>query len=71
MWVNLAELRRRVPDSKGNTLPVDLKSVTYELRDLNPGGRNLNVGGLAGESRNKLRAWSFTGGALSAVVSRD
>ena len=48
MWVNLAQLiRNRVADRKGNTLPVDLKTVTYELRDLSPGVGNLNVGGLA------------------------
>ena len=46
MWVNLNQLiRNRVPDRKGNLLPVDLKSVTYELRDLTPGGRNLSTGG--------------------------
>ena len=31
MWVNLNQLiRNRVPDRKGNLLPVDLKSVTYD-----------------------------------------
>ncbi len=48
MWVNLARLvRDRVADRNGNTLPVDLKSVTYELRDLAPGLGSLSVGSLA------------------------
>ncbi|MGA7752520.1 MAG: hypothetical protein WCB05_06810, partial [Candidatus Sulfotelmatobacter sp.] len=35
MWVNLAKLiRNRTADRSGNTLPVDLTNVTYELRDL-------------------------------------
>ena len=39
MWVNLAQLiRNRVPDRKGNVLPVDLKSVTYDVQDLTAGG---------------------------------
>lgn len=47
MWVNLAQLiRSRVPDRKGNVLPVDLKSATYELQDLTPGLGNLNAGSL-------------------------
>ncbi len=48
MWINLTQLiRNRVADRNGNTLPVDLKTVTYELRDLSPGVGNLHVGGLA------------------------
>jgi hypothetical protein len=48
MWVNVAELvRNRVPDRKGNTLPADLSSVTYDLRDLTPGGHGLMVNALA------------------------
>jgi len=48
MWVNIAELvRNRVPDRKGNTLPADLSSVTYDLRDLTPGGHGLMVNALA------------------------
>jgi hypothetical protein len=35
MWVNVADLiRNRVADRKGNLLPVDLSTGTYELRDL-------------------------------------
>src|SRR5271157_2963770 len=42
MWVNLGHLiRNRVADRRGNTLPVDVSSVTYDLRDLAPGGRSL------------------------------
>jgi hypothetical protein len=37
MWMNLADLiHNRVADRKGNTLPVDVNSVTYDLRDLTP-----------------------------------
>lgn len=48
MWINLSQLiRNRVADRNGNTLPVDVKTVTYELRDLSPGVGNLHVGALA------------------------
>jgi hypothetical protein len=48
MWVNLSQLvRQRIPDRTGNTLPVDVSSVTYDLRDLTPGGHSLTVGELA------------------------
>jgi hypothetical protein len=51
MWVNIAELvRNRVPDRNGNTLPVDLGSVTYDLRDLTPGGHGLMVNALAADA---------------------
>lgn len=47
MWVNIAQLvRDRVVDHNGNTLPIDIGAVTYELQDLAPGLGNLNVGGL-------------------------
>jgi len=48
MWVNLAQLvRQRIPDRKGNELPTDVGSVTYDLRDLTPGGHNLIANELA------------------------
>ncbi len=48
MWINLTQLiRNRVADRSGNTLPVDLKTGTYELRDLSPGVGHLQVDGLA------------------------
>ena len=51
MWVNLAQLiRNRVPDRKGNVLPVDLQSVTYELRDLTPAGHGLIANAMALDS---------------------
>ncbi len=51
MWVNIAELiHDRVPDRKGNTLPVDLTSVTYDLRDLTPGGHGLMANALAADT---------------------
>jgi hypothetical protein len=44
MWVNLAQLvRQRVPDRKGNTLPIDVSSVTYDLRDLTESSHSLTV----------------------------
>lgn len=48
MWVNLAQLiRNRVADRKGNTLPLDVNAVTYDLRDLSPGSHNLIANELA------------------------
>jgi hypothetical protein len=48
MWVNLAQLvHNRVPDRKGNTLPADLNSVTYDLQDLTPGGHGLIANAVA------------------------
>ncbi len=48
MWVNLAQLvRQRIPDRKGNTLPVDVSGTTYDLQDLSPGGHSLTIGELA------------------------
>lgn len=48
MWVNLAQLiRNRVADRKGNILPLDVNSVTYDLRDLTPGGHSLTANALA------------------------
>jgi hypothetical protein len=48
MWVNLAQLvRQRIPDRKGNTLPVDVSSVTYDLRDLTQRSHSLTMGELA------------------------
>lgn len=46
MWLNLADLiHHSVPDSKGNMLPADITSGTYDLEDLNPGlGGNLIEG---------------------------
>ncbi len=44
MWLNLAQLiRSRVADRSGNTLPVDMSSATYELRDLTPQGHGLSI----------------------------
>jgi hypothetical protein len=46
MWLNFGNLiRHSVPDRKGNILPTDLTSGTYDLEDLNPGiGGNLIEG---------------------------
>jgi len=37
----------RVPDRKGNILPVGVDSATYDLRDLTPGSHNLMANGMA------------------------
>jgi hypothetical protein len=49
MWPNLADLiHHSVPDRKGNALPADVTSGTYDLEDLNPGlGGNLIEGKVA------------------------
>ncbi|HXM23172.1 MAG TPA: hypothetical protein VN948_18080 [Terriglobales bacterium] len=48
MWVNFADLiRNRVPDRKGNVLPVDVIAGTYDLQDLNPSPGSLMQGNLA------------------------
>lgn len=48
MWINLTQpIRNRVADRNGNSLPVDLKTGTYELRDLSPGVGHLHVDGVA------------------------
>jgi hypothetical protein len=49
MWVNLASLiRDRVPDRKGNLLPADLTSGTYDVQQINSAGpRGLSLGSLA------------------------
>lgn len=46
MWLNLADLiHHGVPDRKGNALPTEVTSGTYELEDLDPGlGGNLIEG---------------------------
>jgi len=46
MWLNFADLiHHSVPDRKGNALPVEITSGTYDLEDLNPGlGGNLIEG---------------------------
>ncbi|HEY6770654.1 MAG TPA: hypothetical protein VI386_38410 [Candidatus Sulfotelmatobacter sp.] len=46
MWLNLSDLiHHGVPDRKGNALPADVTSGTYDLEDLNPGlGGNLIEG---------------------------
>jgi HEAT repeats len=47
-WVNLADLiHNRVADRKGNTLPVDVNSVTYDLRNLTPRSYGLMVNALS------------------------
>ena len=49
MWLNFADLiHHGVPDRKGNALPADVTSGTYDLEDLNPGlGGNLIEGKVA------------------------
>jgi hypothetical protein len=49
MWLNLADLiHHSAPDRKGNALPADVASGTYDLEDLNPGrGGNLIEGKVA------------------------
>jgi hypothetical protein len=53
MWVNLASLiRNRVPDRKGDVLPADLASGTYDVqqinvRQINSAPRSLSLAGLA------------------------
>lgn len=48
MWVNLAQLvRNRVADRNGNTLPVDLNTVTYDVKDLTPAGLGIMMTSLA------------------------
>ena|GEM_PF-3364270 len=48
MWVNLASLiRDRVPDRKGNVLPADLASGTYDVQQIDSAGRSLSLPGLA------------------------
>ena len=60
MWVNLNQLiRNRVPDRKGNVLPVDLQSVTYELRDLTPAGHGLIANAMALDSSFGSQATPF------------
>jgi hypothetical protein len=57
MWVNLAELiHKRVPDRKGNTLPVDVSTVTFDLQDLTPRGHSLMENDLAVDSTWGFRA---------------
>ena len=49
MWVNLAHIiRQRVPDRKGNSLPVDVSTVTYDLQGLTPRSHSLTVSELCG-----------------------
>jgi hypothetical protein len=56
MWMNLAELiRNRVPDRKGNTLPVDVSAVTYDLQDLTSRSHSLTASALAVDSSLGLR----------------
>ncbi len=56
MWVNLAELiRSRVPDGKGNLLPLDVSAVTYDLRDLTAGSHSLMANALAVDSTLGVR----------------
>ena len=40
-------VRQRIPDREGNTLPVDVSSVTYDLQDLTQRSHSLTVGELA------------------------
>ena len=62
MWVNLAQLvRNRVADRNGNTLPADVSSVTYDVKDLTPGGYSLMVNPLATNS-----TYGFGAGKLNA-----
>lgn len=57
MWVNLTQLiRQRVPDRKGNTLPVDVASVTYDVRDLTLGGLGLMANALEVDSTLGVQA---------------
>lgn len=47
MWLNFANLiHNRVPDRKGNILPVDLEFGTHDLEDLNRGSGSLMEGNL-------------------------
>ncbi len=62
MWVNLAQLvRNRVADRNGSTLPADVSSVTYDVKDLTPGGYGLMVNPLATNS-----SYGFGAGKLNA-----
>ncbi|MGH9499075.1 MAG: hypothetical protein ACRD3L_08010 [Terriglobales bacterium] len=57
MRLNLAELiHDRVADRKGNVLPPDLSSGTYDLEDLSHGAGNLLAGALALD-----HTWGFNG----------
>ena len=48
MWVNLAQLvRNRTVDRNDNTLPADVSSVTYEVKDLSPAGLGVMMDSLA------------------------
>ena len=56
MWVNFAQLiRNRVPDRKGNILPVGVDSATYDLRDMTPGSHSLMATGMAVDGMLGLR----------------
>jgi hypothetical protein len=51
MWVNLAELiHNRAPDRKGNVVPADVSSGTYDLQDLGHGPGSLLMASLAPDS---------------------
>ena len=48
VWFNLADLvQKHISDRHGNVLPVDVSTMTYELRELTPGGHNLVENDLA------------------------
>jgi hypothetical protein len=51
MWMNLADLiHNRVADRKGNILPVDVNTVTYDLQDLTPRSYGLMANTLSVDS---------------------
>jgi hypothetical protein len=55
MWLNFADLiHNRVVDRKGNLLPADLSSGTYDLRDLSPRLGTLVEGSFALERSNAV-----------------
>jgi hypothetical protein len=57
MWVNFADLiHRRVADRKGNVLPADLTSATYDLQDLSPAPGSLLPSALALDSTSGYQA---------------
>jgi hypothetical protein len=57
MWVNLAQLiRQRIPDRTGSALPVDVSTVTYDLRDLTQGGHGLIASALGVNSTYGFQA---------------
>ena len=51
MWVSLTSLiRERVPDRKGNILPVEVNGGTYDVQELTPGNHKVMASALAVDS---------------------